>query len=222
MLLQDVLDRELELKNNFNKVIIGIGNVPQTLVPKSYTHRNNLDSFFQFNQGENAMDQSKIFADGVYTSDIDNVYAVKEYLLDVLTDFFGEYSLQHSLSFILKELLIENFSSFSKKIFVHTESQYLDVFCFQKDQLLLSNTYRYREAEDYLYFIINAARQIDFDFNNDDLVLLGDIEKSDKVYRLAQQYFANVKLSEQPTSKTYCPELKALPSQLYYNLYSIY
>ena len=217
---QGYLTQDVLFKGNFNKVVIGIHKANYTLVPTAFLHQKNLDTFYHFNHLSKA--ETEIISDEFDVEDMNTVYGVDMHLMALLQGFFGEFTLQHGITFLAKQLLVENRVYNDKRMYVNVEKRNVDIIITEQSMLLFCNSYRYIMPEDFLYFIINAGNQNQVNFATNECILLGDIVHRDPTYQLCNQYITNLSFGNRPIAKKYCSEFNQLSKQHYYNLFSIH
>ncbi len=220
LIIKDILNQEPLFKNNFNKVVLGIHNANYTLVPDDFIHQKNLDLFYNFNHLPE--EETELYADNLPHTDIHTVYGIDRQLIQLLENIFGEFTLQHALTFLVKQLLEDHKAYGGKRMYIYVEKQHVDMLITAQNKLIFCNSYRYTTPEDLLYFIINAGNKNQFNFTLHECVLLGDIARRDANYQLCNQYISNLSFSHRPIAKKYCSELQQLATQQHYNLFSIY
>jgi len=64
----------------------------------------------------------------------------------------------------------------------------------QNQKLLLFNSFEYKTPEDFIYYILFTAEQLQLNPENFQLELLGTIQEEDAYYKIAFQYIRNVSL----------------------------
>lgn len=219
LLVKDFLDNEDLLQGEFDKVSIGIASSNSTMVPLDYFDENHLDTYYKFNQSyENS---GNFYADTLTNINSANVFSVDGYINAAIDSRFQNYKLSHALSFLIDSLVEANQLSMDKKLYINVQRKHADIICINDSKLQFCNTYHYETPEDFLYFVLNAGKQTDFDFKNDAVVLLGDITSDHPQYQLLQKYAHELKKGTRPMTNRYCNELDVLPTHYNYNLFSI-
>ena len=81
-----------------------------------------------------------------------------------------------------------------RQVVHHVSDSHFEIVVVQNQQLLLFNTFDYKTPEDFIYYILFAAEQLQLNPEHFQLELLGKISESDKLYNIAYQYIRNVSL----------------------------
>ena len=82
----------------------------------------------------------------------------------------------------------------SKTMWVHFAKDHFEIFVIENQKLLLYNSFNYNTPEDFLYYILFTAEQLNMNPDNFDLELIGNITINSEFYKLAYKYIRNVKL----------------------------
>ena len=72
-------------------------------------------------------------------------------------------------------------------MYVHWETDHIDLFCFNQQGFLLSNSFRIRHINDGIYYLLNAWKQLGFHAGEDELP--GTMRISDK---MLSRLFGNI------------------------------
>ena len=79
-----------------------------------------------------------------------------------------------------------------RKMYVHLLNGRMDVVCYGREGLLLTNTYNYRHSNDAAYHVLNVWKQLGLDQRQDEVQLVGDIEMRRQVSTLLRNYILTV------------------------------
>jgi hypothetical protein len=79
-------------------------------------------------------------------------------------------------------------------MFVHFHLCYFEIVVVQNQHLLLFNSFEYRTPEDFVYYLLFAAEQLNLNPEHFKLELLGEISEDDEFYKMAYTYIRNVSL----------------------------
>ena len=82
-------------------------------------------------------------------------------------------------------------------MFVHLLDSHFEIIIVQNQQLLLYNSFDYKTPEDFIYYLLFTAEQLQLNPENFKLELLGSIAEEDEFYKIAYKYVRNVTLMEQ-------------------------
>lgn len=221
LLLKDILNQEALFKQKFSKVVVGINVSAVTLVPKQYYQEESLKIYYGFNNKLLDASTNKLFTDTLKQIATTVIYPIDYFISESLYLTFKDFTIKHAASFLIDQILKENQQETEKRMYVNIHKHHCDIVAIEGAKLLLYNNFYYKEPTDLLYFILNTAKHTGVDLTKDECILLGQINTQDEAYLLCKEHITYVVLSKAPTNKSYCEELKKIPTHYHYNLLSI-
>ena len=124
-----------------------------------------------------------------------NVYVPYVNINNYLFQNFGEFEYKHH-STVLIEKLLKNTTTKEKTMFVNVSKTSLDIVVLENKKLLLSNAFSYDSKEDFIYYVLFVAEQLNLDVQEFPLYLLGEITLKSKTYKITYKYIKNVSFLE--------------------------
>jgi len=218
LLISDIFEEEELFANVFASVRISMNTAKYTLVPKILFKPGNLKDYFVFNHASD--DDCQLFYDEINNNDFVVIYAVDHYLLSAIDVAFDNYTLKHSTSYLLPDVLGQQ-QSMHNVIYLHVQKEFVDAVCIKKGKLHLLNTYKYSAPNDFLYYVINMCKKTNVNYKKDKCVVFGNITSTDYHYQLLNKYVPNNQLASFPSSKHYHKQLDTILPHEYYNLLCI-
>ena len=79
-------------------------------------------------------------------------------------------------------------------MFIHINSGHFEIIVIQNQKLLLFNSFYYNTPEDFIYYILFTAEQLNLNPENFPLELIGDIDAENDYFKIAYKYIRNVSL----------------------------
>ena len=79
-------------------------------------------------------------------------------------------------------------------MFVHINTGHIEIIVVQNQKLLLFNSFDYNTPEDFLYYILFTAEQLNLNPENFPLELIGNINTESEYFKIAYKYIRNVSL----------------------------
>jgi len=194
--LEDLLKRiETIFKNDANLQIeyAAVSVIHQsnlsTIVPSKYFDKKSLANYLNFNI--KTLKTDFITFDNINTIDAKNVYVPYVNINNYLFQNFGEFEYQHHSSILLEKLLkIE--SSTEKKMYVNVSKGSFDIVVLENRKLIFSNSFSYTTKEDFIYYILFTAEQIQLNTEEFKLYFMGEIEIESEIYKIAYTYIKNI------------------------------
>ncbi|HEX8562023.1 MAG TPA: DUF3822 family protein [Flavobacterium sp.] len=187
------------LTKNYDEVVVLHQNNLNTFVPKAIFDEDYLGSYLQYNT---KVFETDFFAfDELANYEMNNVYIPYVNVNNFLIDQFGTFDYRHSNTVLVSQLLDLSKNVDQKQVFVHFEKQNFEIIVVQNQKLLLFNTFEYNTKEDFIYFLLFTAEQLNLNPETFKLQLLGDISEDTELYRIAYKYVRNVLLLDVSESK---------------------
>ena len=97
----------------------------------------------------------------------------------------------------LKSILIDKILTLSKEntetqFFINVSSNQLDIIVCKQDNLIFNNSFSYTTKEDFIYYILFTAEQLQMNPNEFQLTFIGNINKESELYTITYNYIRNI------------------------------
>jgi len=187
--IKNIFKTDTHLQNDFNSVTVVHQNNLSVLVPNRFFSEKNLASYLNFNIKKLPIDY--IAFDAINGIDSKNVYVPYVNINNYLFQNFGEFEYQHHSTILIEKLLNIKGDS-EKKMYVNVSKTTLDITIIKNNKLLLFNTFSYDTEEDFIYYILFLAEQLNLDVNEFPLYFTGKISSNTTIYKITYKYIKNV------------------------------
>jgi len=190
--LEKVFNALPELDATFDEITVLHNNSLLTFVPSVLFDEHYLSSYLQYN--------TKVFESDFYTHDVVSNYEINTVYIpyvninNFLIDRFGSFNYKHSFSILVKKVLDCSKNIDEPQLFVHIQKDNFQIIAVKNQKLLLFNTFDYITAEDFIYYLLFTAEQLNLNPETLQLKLFGSISKEDNLYQIAYKYIRNVSL----------------------------
>ncbi|MDR5590447.1 DUF3822 family protein [Christiangramia sp. SM2212] len=181
-------EQENELNQPVNEVVLLFTNNLFTLVPEKMFDEDNAASYLKFNT--KILKTDFIAFDKIEPETI-NVYIPYANITNYFFDKYGEFEYQHSLS-VLIESLLKLEKSAKPKVYLHSHLNTYELVVIENTRLVFANSFEFETKEDFLYYLLFTAEQLNLDPQEFELILLGDIQKDSAEYKMAWEYIRNI------------------------------
>ena len=191
-LFADAFQRYPELREKYDDILVIHNNNLSTFVPEVLFDEHFLGSYFQYN--------TKVFETDFFAFDVisncqmNAVYIPYVNINNFFIDQFGSFDYKHANSILVHKLLIASKNNEEKKMFIHINSGHFEIIVIQNQKLLLFNSFDYNTPEDFIYYILFTAEQLNLNPENFPLELIGDIDTENDYFKIAYKYIRNVSL----------------------------
>lgn len=109
-------------------------------------------------------------------------------------DQFGAFNYKHASTILVQTLLNASKKQRDKKMFVHVSASHFEIVVVQNQKLLFFNSFEYQTPEDFIYYILFTAEQLQLNPEYFTLDLIGAITKENPLFQIAYKYIRNVSL----------------------------
>lgn len=190
--VKTAFNRNYSLQQSFSKVQIIHDNEMQTLVPSALFEEAHLSDYLKYN--------TKIFKTDFITYDvIQNKDAMLVYIPFVnvnnyIFERFGSFEYKHSATVLIDKILQLEKNNNQKKLYINIQQTHFELIALDGNSFQLFNRFEYKTREDFIYYILFTAEQLDFNPENFKCVLMGAVEDNDELFSIAYKYIRHVSL----------------------------
>lgn len=117
-----------------------------------------------------------------------NVYAVYAPQFYSLSDHFSKMETKHASTVFIQQMTLVQKKRKGAALYVEVGTNQMYILAFNQDKLLFSNTFSFKEKEDFIYFILLVYNQLDFKPETTPLFFSGNIDRTSPLYAIAYQY----------------------------------
>jgi len=189
--IKELFAQEKVLQLNYKSVFVTHFNNLVTQVPRPLFNKNNLEQYLQYTV--KMLENDFIAYDELNNSEIINVYIPFVNVNNFLLDTYESFTYKHSSTVLIENLLNEYKNIETSFCFVNVTGKYFEIVVIQNKKLALYNFFSFTTKEDFIYYILFTAEQLNLNPEEFELILMGDIEKESELYDIVYQYIRNVK-----------------------------
>lgn len=188
-------DANLQLKYDAVEVIHQ--NNLATLVPEKYFNENALALYLNLNI--KTLKTDFIAFDTISVAMARIVYIPYININNYLFQNFGEFDYKHHHTILLEKLLkLESHKE--TKMYVNVSKDNIDIVVLADKKVIYVNSFHYYSKEDFIYYILFTAEQLQFNRNEFKLYFIGAIHIEDAAYQITYKYIKNVFFLESKSS----------------------
>ena len=189
---------EPELQGDFNDVHVIHVNELSALVPTSLFNEDHLADYLKFNS--RIIKTDYITYDTVSANDSVNVYVPYVNINNFIYDKFGEFEFKHFSTILVDAILHMERNATAETMYVNVCEGHFEILVTKNNSLLLYNTFEYHTKEDFIYYVLFTAEQLQLNPETFQLTLAGAIKKDDDLYEMAYKYVRHITFAENPAS----------------------
>jgi len=187
--IEKLYTEEINLENEFQEVIVLFSNNLYTVVPGAFFIEEEASTYLKFNT---KILKTDIVAHDMLAHDLVNVYIPYTNINNYFFDKYGEFEFKHNISVLVEAVLAKNNEGKNAQVYLNDYSGYYDLVIVKDNKLLLANTFQYDTKEDFIYYLLFTAEQLQIDPSEFNLWLLGDISKDSDNFSIAYTYVKNM------------------------------
>jgi hypothetical protein len=193
-LFETVFENHAILSQKYDSIEVIHSNNLSTFVPDALFDEEFLGSYLQYN--------TKVFETDFFTFDslipfqMHCIYIPYVNMNNYFIDKFGSFDYKHASGILVSKILSLSKNKEEKKMAVHVADNHFEIVIYQNQKLLFYNTFEYKTPEDFLYYILFTAEQLQLNPENFILEFLGNITEDDETYKLTYNYVRNVRFMD--------------------------
>ncbi|CAM4328817.1 DUF3822 family protein [Gillisia hiemivivida] len=183
--IEKLYAEETNLQTEFLEVIVLFSNNLYTVVPESFFIEEEASTYLKFNT---KILKTDVVAHDMLAHGLVNVYIPYTNINNYFFDKYGEFEFRNNISVLIEAVLAKNTESKNAQVYLNDYSSYYDLVIVKQNKLLLANTFQYDTKEDFIYYLLFTAEQLQIDPSEFNLWLLGDISKNSDNFNIAYTY----------------------------------
>ncbi|MFD2518860.1 DUF3822 family protein [Salinimicrobium flavum] len=210
--IEKLYEQEEFLKNEKPEVLVLYSNELYSLVPKSLFSEENASDYLKFNT--RILETDYITEDHLEDAGIVNVFIPFTNINNFFFEQYGEFEYRHCQSVLVEHFLEQNRKQEGvPRVYLNCYTRGYDLVVIRNGKLLLANSFKCHTSEDFIYYLLFTAEQLELDPSEFKLILLGKITANSDYYQMAYTYIRNISFLE--TSFGYSFPFKEEPPKGY-------
>jgi len=189
-LVEDLFQKDELLQLKYQSVSLTHFNNLVTQVPKPMFQEDSMASYLQYSI--KVLENDFIAYDEITNTEIINVYIPFVNINNFLIDQYGSFTYKHASTVLIENLLSEYKNSQFPVCIVNVSNKNYEIVIIKNHKLEFYNFFKYNTKEDFIYYILFTAEQLNLNPEEFELVFIGDIEKDSDLYNITFQYIRNV------------------------------
>ncbi len=186
---KDFFEKEPLFQNDYETVTVTHYNRLITQVPLPFFKEESCKDYLQYTV--KVLEDDYVAFDKVANTELVNVYIPFVHINNFLFDTYGSFVFKHSATVLIENL--RHYGADNKSYyFVNVHKNSMEVIVFKNHQLLLYNVFSYQTEEDFIYYILFVAEQLEINPDEFSLIFLGEINKESSYYKIVVEYVRNV------------------------------
>ncbi len=171
-----------------------------SLVPKAIFQEDNLEHYLKLNT--RVFPTDFIAYDRPDNLDFVLVYVPLTNVNNYFFDRYGGFTYLHSSTVFIEKMLLKERNDQSLKLFVKLNKEQMDVLVTSGKNIQLFNSFHYSTPEDFIYYILFIAEQLQLNPETIPLQLSGNVSEKDAYFDMAYTYIRNVTIEKENNPNT--------------------
>ena len=190
--LEHAFNKHEILKSEFSKVQLIHSNNLQTLVPSALFEESALSDYIKYN--------TKIFKtdfityDVIQNEDIIVVYVPFVNINNFIFERFGSFEYKHNATVLIDRILQLQKNTSEPHMYVNVNHKHFEITVTENNLLKLYNSFEYETPEDFIYYILFTAEQLNMNPEQFKCIVMGTIKEDDDLFKLAYNYIRHISI----------------------------
>ena len=191
---REAFSKDPELARVYDEVQVLHDSDLNTFVPQPLFDPEYLGSYLQYN--------TKVFETDYFEYDelpkygMNNVYIPWVNINNFLIDHFGPFTYRNANTVLVEKIMDLSRNSSQRVMYVHFSGARFEIVVVDNQKLLLFNSFSHRAKEDFLYYVLFTAEQLNLNPETFPLRLLGNIDGESDYFKIAYRYVRDVQLAD--------------------------
>lgn len=188
--IEKVYEEEGFLLKETPEVTLLYSNELYSLVPEKFFNEDNASDYLKFST--KILETDFVAHDDLEEAGMVNTFIPYTNINNYFFDKYGEFEYTHCISVLVKSFLKQEPQE-TPKVFLNCYTRGYDLVVIQNGKLLLANSFTCQTKEDFIYYLLFTAEQLELDPSEFELILLGKITANSDYYQMAYTYIKNIK-----------------------------
>ncbi len=217
--LQKTLVNDRLLSRSYKQTVIGLISHGNALIPSVLFSKDQTRLYLEKSQHLKTTD--RINAEKILELELENVYGFDEPIWKLLNTYFPKATFTHSATSLLKSYFQLASHRTNKQLFVNVQNQIMQIAVFEKERLFLFNSYTFKSANDFTYFIMLVINQLALRPEKVNLNLSGEIMANSQLHNQLLRYVRHVEFVQRPNFLTFPTTMSTVPNHHFFDLFSL-
>ena len=219
--LNEIFNNDELLYNKFKSVKLIFASQRETLVPLPLFSNEDIKKYFYFNQSEEKNEE--VLYNKIKNSDAVNIFSIPTKFINFFNNKFDNITYYHQSTPFIENALIENKNQkFDYKVYVYNYEFFFDVIVISPQKLLFYNTFKYKNENDFAYYLMNVFEQLKLNPSQTPVYLMGDITKQSDCYNIIKKFITNIYFKKLSNSFDYSYVFNQIPEHYFFNMLNLY
>ncbi len=217
--IETIFDQEKMLHVSYKSVSITYSTNKASLIPKEYS-----EPEYQHKVAELTTELSR--SESIYTDDIPGfnyhlVYSCPKELMTLLNRKFTDFQFRHKSVPLLASALSQHSES-KNSLLINFEKQYIRIVAIKEMQIVLYNSFYFKNESDFIYNTLNIWHIMQFDPERDEILIGGFVADDSSYVRQLKKYISNIQFLKPSTDFNYGTIFETVQKHQFISLLNTY
>lgn len=217
--LNTIFEENVDLQFQFKTVKVAFQNPYLTLIPNLIYKEEEasiyLEKSFQIPQ------QHYLLTDNLLTFQCQNVYLAPIETYNFLLNRFQQIEFSHIATALLSKWQEIAVQLNNKSVFINVQIKFFQIAVFNREQLLIWNTFEYQTAKGFLYFVLLIIQQLKMNVETAQVFIGGELTKESEIYQFLFAYIRNIEFLKRTSHYQFDSNFDLQPNHANFDLFSI-
>ncbi len=218
--LVSVFEKDSYLNRAFKSVNIGILSPYSTLVPNLIYKEEAATSYLE--NSFRLPHQHYLLIDNLPSLQCQNVFLASIPIYNFFQKKFENGVFFHAATPLLIAWQEQAVQHQKPTVFINVIGDEFQIAAYNRDKLLLFNTFQYKSAKDFMYYALLVFDQLNLEVEQTMLLLSGEIMQHSEIYKLLYRYIREIRFLSRTTSYQFDKQFEQQPEHFNFGLYSFY
>jgi hypothetical protein len=167
------------LRRPFKRTSILVPGRRHTLVPLELFEDEQTEELFHYNLPRQT--NEFVLYNILQQSNIVVLFGINRHAATYLQEQLPEARFYSSTSALIEHFTAKSRQGNCRKMYACLTADAVELYCYERGHLLLSNSYACREPSDTIYYILYTWKQLGFEQERDELMLCGDTAQKEQL-----------------------------------------
>ncbi len=217
--LNKVISEDDLLKGDYKDIFCIWENSRTTLLPSALYNKDNLKTYFEFNQVLEDLDE--LHADHLDPLDAYLIYPIHHEIANTFIRFHPRIKFFNQATPFI-DYCLKGINDHGTKVYANFQEKFFDILVFDGSSLLLHNSFLYRNEKDIIYFVLHVYDKLKLDTKETGIVLSGLVNKDPGTMGIIKKYIRSVQLASPDDQFQYSANINTVLARQFINLFNLY
>lgn len=191
--VKSIFEKEQNLRQEFENIKVLHNTEYFTFIPKAL-YKEKEQSYHYLKYSVRVDSRNYIEIDDLDVIDVVNVYTPNVLVNNVIRNYYGVFEAQHTATSLMRMFLTHYASQPYDVVYVYTEKTFFYLAYFSKKKLYYFNRFNCKNEDDFLYYLLYSAEQLEIDMERVPFYINGDITEKSLLFKRLKIYIENVNI----------------------------